>query len=61
MEEEQKEERPDPGYFMSYENNKWVLNIKDPVTKEVVEQRVSSNGRWQKLVKPTVAPRRSRY
>lgn len=47
MEEENKEERPEPNYFMSYENDKWVLNIKDPVTKEVIEKKVAvQGGRW---------------
>ena len=48
MEEEKKtewiDERP---FFMSYENDKWVLNIKDPETKDIVEKRVAvQGGRW---------------
>ena len=50
------DERP---FFMSYENNKWVLNIKDPTTKEVVEKRVASaGGHWTRLLKSAPNARR---
>lgn len=58
MEEEKKEEREEPNYFMSYENDKWVLNIKDPVTKEVIEKRVATQGRWSVMRNQNVVSRK---
>ena len=45
MEEEQ--ERPDPNYYITYEDGKWVLNILDPATKEVKEQKIHIRGYWK--------------
>ena len=60
MEEEKK--REEPNYFMSYENDKWVLNIRDPITKEVIEKRVADgSGRWGPMRnQASVATRRRR-
>jgi hypothetical protein len=49
MEEKEKPVIDTRPFFMSYENNKWVLNIKDPKTEEVIEKRVALNGRWSRL------------
>jgi len=48
--EKTEEDFHDPNYFMSYVVNKgWILNVRDPETKEVVEQKVHTRSGWRPL------------
>jgi predicted metalloprotease len=49
MEEEKKEEIEKRPFFMTYEKDKWVLNVIDPKTKEIIEKKVSLNGKWKRI------------
>jgi hypothetical protein len=37
-------------FFMSYVNDQWVMNMTDPVTKEVVKKKVFANGGWRDYI-----------
>lgn len=52
-----KDDRP---FFMTWDKNseKWILNIKDPKTNEVLEKKVFMNGGWRRLEENAVQRRR---